>query len=327
MNSGAHNGAVQRPAVLLINMGGPENPDEVKSFLANLFNDDHIIGMPVPLRFIFSRFMAAVRQSTAKKHYRHIGGGSPLKKWTRLQAEKLKASLTIDYSNCIVRTAFSYSSPFIPEAVQDILRNNPDKIIAVPLYPQYSVTTFGSIVDELKALQSKFNLKNRLVIIPPFYRHPLYTKAVAGELNDALKKINHEMPYRVVFTAHSLPQSVVDKGDPYRTQIEETISLVLNKLPIEDYRISFQSKIGPVKWMQPATIETVEEAGRDGVKQLVVMPVGFVCDHIETLYELDIELAEIARQAGIEKFVRGGVFNDGENFIELLDELVREYLK
>ncbi len=308
--------------VILAYMGGPENKNEVRPFLANLFNDPHIMRIPQPFRFLIAQTIAFSRAKKAWEHYDEIGGGSPLKKLTAIQAGRLANVLHDRGYECTVDTGYSYCQPFIREAVAKCRDNDIDRIIAIPLYPQYSVTTFGSVEDNLKKAAKKCGLSKELKIIPPYYDHPLYIEASVDLMKQAVERLNQDDPYRVVFTAHALPQAVIDRGDPYRTHVEKTVSLILEKFTVSDYVISYQSKIGPVKWMQPSTVETVKKAGRDGVKQLVVVPVGFTCDHVETLHELDIELAEIAHKAGIKKYVRAGVFNDHPKFIELLAELV-----
>lgn len=308
--------------IILAYMGGPENKKEVRPFLANLFNDRHILNIPQPIRFLVSRLIAYSRAKTAGEHYDEIGGGSPLKKFTSRQAELLGEKLNGRGFNCTVRTGYSYSHPFIRDAVRSFKDEAVDKIIAVPLYPQYSITTFGSIADDFLAAVKKYGMEEKLKIVEAYYDNKLHIGASADLLQKALEKINLDDAYRVVFTAHSLPQSVIDKGDPYKKQVEKTVEMILQKVNIKDYVLSFQSKIGPVKWVQPSTVETIRKAASDGVKQLVVMPIGFTCDHVETLHELDIELAEMAHKGGVQHFVRAGVFNDHPQFIELLSDVV-----
>ena len=307
--------------LILTYMGGPENSKEVRPFLSNLFNDPNIIGIPQPIRFLVSRLIAYGRASKAIEHYNEIGGGSPLKKLTSMQANKVAEVIKSRGYNCTVTTGYSYCNPFIKDSISQFVNGDYEKIISIPLYPQYSITTFGSIERDLKKAARKFGLSDRLSIVKPYYNHDLYTRASVELVIKAIEKLDANIPYRVIFTAHALPQSVIDKGDPYRKQIEEAVAKILTKCKIDDYVLSFQSKIGPVKWMKPSTVETVEKAGTEGIKQLAVIPIGFTCDHVETLHELDIELAEIAHKAGIDKFVRGGVFNDHPLFIDLLTEL------
>jgi ferrochelatase len=308
--------------VLLINMGGPENPDQIKSFLYRLFNDRHIISLPQPFRFLLAKLISRIRTSKAKNHYNLIGGGSPIKKWTSVQAEKLEKVLSGKDQPVLVGTAYSYSDPLIGSAVSQLINNGVEKIIAIPLYPQYSGATFASIVYDLEKARRKYSLGGNVIIVEPYYNHDKYINASAELLKTAVEHTIDLSSACVIFTAHSLPQKLVDRGDPYPNQIKETISLILEKVPVENYLISFQSKIGPVKWMQPSTVDTILKAARDGYQSVIVVPIGFVCDHIETLYELDIELADIAKTAGIKQFVRGPVLNDHPAFIDMLATLV-----
>jgi ferrochelatase len=316
-----------KAAIVLINMGGPENPGEVRGFIRRLFLDPHIIDAPGLVREFLAWMISAMRAPKIKKHYKLIGGGSPLKKWTALQGKKTSAKLAGKYPNLIFKEAYSYSSPTIAETYEELAELDLERIIALPLYPQFSQATLGSIYHDLAAANMKHKFGKKLFTLPPFYEHEGYLETTAYFLKQALAKTDNDKPYHVVFTAHALPQSLVDKGDPYGRQIEKTIELVLKRVPLENYTISYQSKIGPVKWMQPATVDTIERLGGEGVKQVVVAPIGFVCDHIETLYELDIELAEIAAKAGIESFIRGDVFNDAEMFIDFLAGYVEEGLR
>lgn len=321
------NQSKSKTAILLINMGGPSNLTKVRRFMFNLFNDPHIMSAPQPLRAFVAWMITAARTPTIKEHYHEIGGGSPLMKWTKLQGDETSRRLSGLHPGIISVEAYSYISPRVEEAIANLLSEAVQKIIAVPLYPHYSIATFGSILSDLEKAREKFNLGDRLKIVGPYYKHPLYIKASVEMIQQALTQIDSSQPFHLLFTAHSLPQSFILKGDPYRLQVEKTVSLILKELPIERWSLSFQSKIGPVEWMKPSTIESIKDLGRRGVRQVIVTPVGFVCDHIETLHELDIELRDIAHQAGIDRFVRAPVFNDNKTFIELLASCVEEYLK
>jgi len=315
-----------RVCVLLANMGGPESADEVRPFIKSLFNDPCIMQIPGPIRWLVSTMLSTFRAPNVRRHYAHIGGKSPLKELTQIQAEKTRQQLKSQYPNIAVRPVYSYSRPRIGEAVQQALADGYEKLVVLPMYPQYSRATRGSIDHDLKLAMKKTGARDKIEIIEPYYDHPLYIKATTELLTEDLPNIDPRQPFRVIFTAHALPQSYIDGGDPYREQIEKTIALVLKQVPLENWVLSFQSKVGPVKWMQPSTIDTVRETASLGFKQVLIIPIGFVCDHLETLYELDIELAEIAREAGIEKFVRGAVFNDHDVFIDLLTSCIRKAL-
>lgn len=316
-----------KSAVIFINMGGPENLSEVRGFIRNLFRDPHIIKLPAPLRYLLAGIISTSRAPKVRQHYELIGGGSPLRKWTKLQAQKTSEKLSAKFPDTTFFTAYSYSKPKIAEIFEIISKADFERIIAVPLYPQYSDATLGSIYDDLARANRKYELGRKLITLPPFYEEAGYINASVESLTRAVTGINRNKNWQVVFTAHALPQSLVDNGDPYGIQIDRTVYHILQKYPLENYTISFQSKIGPVKWMQPSTIETITGLGREGVEQVVVVPIGFVCDHIETLYELDIELAEIAQNAGIQKFVRADVFNAEDSFISFLARYIEKALQ
>ncbi len=313
-----------KKAALIINMGGPAELREVPQFMYNLFNDSHIMGTPQPFRSVSARIITAFRIRNIRKHYALIGGGSPLRKWTSRQAELVSARLQDKFSGLTVKEAYSYSPPSIKTGISELVQSGVDTIVALPLYPHYATATLGSIYSELEEARKEFDLGNRLRITRPFFDDPDYIALSAEFLKEALTKIDPRKPYHVVFSAHALPQSFIDKGDPYRQQVERTVELVLKQVPLEEYSLSFQSKIGPVAWMRPSTIETVKGIGHRDIRQVIIMPVGFVCDHIETLYELDIELAAYAREAGFEKFIRAAVPNDHGTFVEMLASHIEE---
>jgi ferrochelatase len=319
-------GHYSRTAVILINMGGPRGLDKVRPFMFNLFNDRHIMDMPQPVRAFVAQMIVAIRTPNVKHHYSLIGGGSPLMQWTECQASLVEEGLKEQSPRLTAQFAYSYIEPSVATAMAAALESGAERIIAVPLYPYYSISTLGSIYTDLEKARGKYKLGDNLKIIRPFYDDPLFIEGIIESLQGALRQIDLSRPFYVQFSAHALPQSFIAKGDPYRMQVERTVAVLLERFPVENHTLSFQSKIGPVAWMKPSTIETVQRLGREGVKQLVVMPLGFVCDHIETLYELDIELAGIARKAGIEKFARGGVFNDHPKFISLLKSLIEEQM-
>jgi ferrochelatase len=316
-----------KTAVILINMGGPENLEQVRSFLFRLFNDRHILNIPQPLRAMAAGIITAMRTPDAKSHYFQIGGSSPLKKWTSRQADLVLQKLADQHPGLIVKCGYSYAHPLIAETIGESAKEGVGKIVAVPLYPHYSGATLGSVYYDLEKARKKFNLNNHLRIVSPFFDNRDYIRAGAVMLKSAMEKIDAARRCRVIFSAHALPQSLIDRGDPYQKQVEKNVALLLGEVPVDDFRLAYQSKIGPVKWIKPSTKEAVQEAGRDGIKQLIVFPVSFVCDHIETLHELDIELSGIAREAGIEIFIRAPVFNDSEPFINMLASLIGKALK
>ena len=313
-----------KKAALIINMGGPAELREVSRFMYNLFNDPHIMGAPQPFRSLFARIITALRIRNIKKHYALINGGSPLRKWTTRQAALVFARLQGKFPGLIVKEAYSYSPPSIMAAISELVQSGVDTIAALPLYPHYATATLGSIYSDLEEAREKFDLGNRLRITRPFSDDPGYISLSAEFLKEALARVDVSKPYHVIFSAHALPQSFIDKGDPYRQQVERTVELICKQVLLEGYSLAFQSKIGPVTWMRPSTLETVREIGHRGIRQVIIMPIGFVCDHIETLYELDIELSGYAKEAGIEKFIRAAVPNDHGAFIEMLASHIEE---
>ncbi len=316
-----------RAGVVFINMGGPSDLSEVEGFMRRLFNDPHIISAPYFVRKFVSKMITMTRTSRVKEHYLAIGGGSPLKSWTEKQAEKTHRKLRDSYPSLTFKTAYSYSEPFIIDAIAELSESNPDRIITVPLYPQYSMATLGSVYFDLAEANKRLGLGDRLRTLGPFYEHEGYIKCMVEMLRHGLDQAGGKDNLHVVFSAHALPQKLINRGDPYGSQIDRTVYLMLQNVPLKDYTVSFQSKIGPVKWMQPATIDTVERLGLEGIKSLLAVPVGFVCDHIETLYELDIELRQIAEKNGIENFYRAPVFNDDDCFIDFLAGYIETELR
>ena len=319
-------------AAILINMGGPADPAGVRPFLYRLFSDRHVMDMPQPIRGFLALMISTFRAPKAKKRYAQIGGrqdstltsGSPLMKWTGLQAQKTERILKEKYPQASVGVAYSYIEPSIVSTVARFVRGGFDKIIALPLYPHYSFSTLGSIFGDIERARKKYHLGKRLIICAPFYKDERYITISGDLLREALDKIDRTKPYKIVLTAHALPESFILKGDPYKLQVEKNAKLLAGRAGIDDYILAFQSKVGPVNWIEPSTVQTIRELGKSGVKQVIVAPLGFVCDNIETLHELDIELREIADEAGIETFLRAPVFNDRDSFASFLAEYIDE---
>jgi ferrochelatase len=311
-------------AAILINMGGPENQDGVRPFLFRLFSDRHVMDIPQPLRAVMALMISAFRAQKVKRRYQQIGGGSPLMKWTALQARGAEKYLREKYSQARVGVAYSYVQPSIENVIAKFASEGFERIVALPLYPHYSFSTLGSIFGELEKARKKYSLGDRLIICAPFYKDERYIGFSASLLTEALRKIDPAKPYKIVFSAHSLPESFILNGDPYKLQVARNAMLLASKAGIGDYILSFQSKVGPVEWIKPSTVETIRDLGHLGIKQVVVAPIGFVSDNIETLHELDIELAEIAHRSGIECFIRAGVFNDDDGFARFLADYITE---
>ena len=311
-----------KSAVLLLQMGGPDSLDAVEPFLLNLFTDRDIIKIgPALLQPLIARFIVRKRAPKVIGYYEKIGGKSPLQELTRAQAEALEAKLGPDY-RCF--TAMRYWHPTTVEALAAIRKEGIGRIIALSLYPHYSRATTGSSCNELKRVLARAGVTFQVSWIDRFYDHPLYIRALSERIEEGLREFPDRNGVELVFSAHSLPQSFIDQGDPYLSHIEETVRLVMERLGEVDHHLAFQSRAGPVKWLEPSTEEMIRHLAAHGCKNLLMVPLSFVSDHIETLYEIDIQYAEEARVLGIGNFRRAPALNDSPLFIECLADLVRK---
>ncbi len=308
-------------AVLLLQMGGPDSLDTVRPFLNNLFSDRDIIKIgPAFVQPAVARIIAAFRSGKVSEYYRQIGGKSPIRELTGKQASELQKLLGADY-RCFV--AMRYSAPATAEAVESVLRENIDKVIALPLYPHYSMATTGSSLNELHRCVKDSGAGFSLQCIRHFYDAPLYIEAVAEKIRKGMESFPQGDIPLILFSAHGLPQSFIDAGDPYLEHIQESIRLVMKKFERVSYTLAFQSRAGPVKWLEPSTAEAIRVSAASGKSNILIVPLSFVSDHIETLYEIDIMLRKEAEQAGIANFIRTESLNSSPLFIRSLAELVR----
>ncbi|NQT62476.1 MAG: ferrochelatase [Candidatus Marinimicrobia bacterium] len=312
-----------KTAVILVNMGAPSNLDEVKPFLKQLFSDPDIFHFPFGKRgqSFFSSMIATLRAPISKTFYQAIGGGSPLSENTIAQADALQGRLN-DVAELKVFTAQRYWHPFISEVAEELRAGDYESIIILPLFPQYSTTTTLSIFNEWK--QHNHNLPEAH-FIERFYAEAAYNQACAQQIENAIKEF--DKPPHILFSAHSIPQSRVTAGDSYIDEIYENMALIMEQLPDNmNHSIAFQSKIGPVKWVGPPLKKELKRLIKAGVDQVLVYPISFVSEHVETLFELDIEYAEIAQKLGYKRFVRAATVQTTEKFIDVLENLVREKL-
>ncbi|MBF0393999.1 MAG: ferrochelatase, partial [Alphaproteobacteria bacterium] len=279
-----------RTAVVLFNLGGPDGPDAVRPFLFNLFNDPAIIGAPGPIRWALARFISARRAPVARAIYDRIGGRSPLLELTRAQAAALEAALGADHR---VFVAMRYWHPLTEETVAEVFAWRPDRVVLLPLYPQYSSTTSGSSIEAWRKAAAKAGLTAPTEAICCWPTEPGFIGTVARQTAEALAA--SPPGARVLFSAHGLPKKVIAGGDPYRWQVERTAEAVVAALGVPglDWLVCYQSRVGPLEWIGPATDDEIRRAGADKVG-LVVVPIAFVSEHSETLVELDIEYAELA---------------------------------
>jgi len=315
---------MSKTAVVLLNMGGPGSLDDVEPFLYNLFMDPDIISIPFGklLRPFIAAKISKKRAAKVRGYYKKIGGKSPLLDLTIDQARSLEKLLEAegDYS---VSVAMRYWHPFTEETVSQLIRESPDRIILLPLYPQFSSATSGSSLNEFSRVwQKKGKGDVEVIKIGAWHDHPRYISSWAGAINDELEGLKGR-DVSILFSAHGIPQSMIDKGDPYQSQTEKTVRLILEEIQWKgEWQLSYQSRVGPVKWLEPSTEDVIKEWGGRQVETMLMVPISFVSDHSETLYEMDIQYKESALEAGIKDFRRAASLNSRPSFIETLKEIV-----
>jgi len=314
------NMSADKTAVLLLQMGGPDSLDAVEPFLYNLFSDRDIIKIgPAFLQPFIARMIVKRRSPKSVSNYRDIGGKSPLRALTEQQAAELEKVLGDRY-RCFV--AMRYWKPFTDEALDAIRMEGIQRIIALSLYPHFSRATSGSSFNELERRLSGSKTRPEVSCIRQFYDHPLYIQALAEKIEQGLSGFPDRSKVQIFFSAHSLPQSFIDEGDPYLDHIQATVRLTMERFEGIAHHLAFQSRAGPVKWLEPSTQDKLKELAALGHKQVLVVPLSFVSDHIETLHEIDIEYREEAHKLGITDFRRMESLNSSPTFIRCLAELV-----
>ena len=341
---------MRKTAIVLFNLGGPDRPEAVRPFLFNLFNDPAIIDAPGPLRWLLAQTISRRRAPIARKIYQQLGGGSPLLGNTRVQAAALEAALNAGGdSEFKVFIAMRYWHPMSDETVRAVLTYGPDQVVLLPLYPQFSTTTTGSSVADWARAAAKAGLTAPTRSLCCYPTQPGFVAEVAELLRAALAQAGAEAGAgagpgtedgpRVLFSAHGLPKKFIDRGDPYQWQIEQTAAAVaqavaqavdgkgigvLGETDI-DWRVCYQSRVGPLEWIGPSTEAEIARAGAEG-RSLIVVPIAFVSEHSETLVELDIEYRHLAEAKGVPRYTRVATVDTGAAFIEGLAELVRAAL-
>ena len=322
-----------RVGVLLLNLGGPERIEDVGPFLYNLFADPEIIRLPTPLlQKPLAWLISTLRSGKSKAAYRSIGGGSPLRRITEHQARALQSTLRERGVEATTYVAMRYWHPFTESAVADIKADGIEEVVVLPLYPQFSISTSGSSFRELKRLRQADPAFNRLPLrcIRSWYDHPGYIAAMAGLIGGQIRAASDPALAHIFFSAHGVPKSYVEEaGDPYQSEIEACVSLILQRLQRDlghanPHTLAYQSRVGPVEWLKPYTEDALHELGEAGTKDLVVVPISFVSEHIETLEEIDIEYRELAQEAGVHHFRRVPALDTDPTFIRGLSDLVQE---
>jgi ferrochelatase len=316
--------AKRKIAVVLFNLGGPDGPEAVRPFLFNLFNDPAIIGLPGIVRTPLARMISSRREEAAKANYAIMGGASPLLPETTAQARALEAALAADGDEVRCFIAMRYWHPFTEETAAEVAAFGPDEIVLTPLYPQYSTTTTGS---SLAAWGKAYRGPGSSRAICCYPTLESLAAAHAARIEAAYAGAGCSGPARLLFSAHGLPEKVVQRGDPYQAQIEATAAAIVGKLSGQwDWRISYQSRVGPMKWIGPSTDAEIEAASKAGLS-LIVVPIAFVSEHIETLVELDHESGAMARRPGCPAYVRVPTLSIEAAFIAGLAGAVRTALE
>ncbi len=318
-----------RVGVLLLNLGGPDQLEDVRPFLYNLFADPEIIRLPFPwLQRPLAWFISTMRAKQSQENYRQIGGGSPLRRITEEQAQALQVSLQQKGQEATVYVGMRYWHPFTEEAIARIKRDRIERLVILPLYPHFSISTSGSSFRLLEKIWEADQDLHPIdyTVVQSWYDRPGYLQAMAQLIAEELDQCPHPDQAHIFFSAHGVPVSYVEEaGDPYQREIEDCVALIMQTLDRPNaHTLAYQSRVGPVEWLQPYTDDALKELAEKGVKNLVVVPISFVSEHIETLQEIDMEYREIAEEAGIEHFQRVPALNTHPTFIDDLANMVLE---
>jgi len=309
-------------AVVLFNLGGPDRLENVEPFLFNLFNDPAILNLPSIIRYPLAKFISKKRAPIAKKIYKEIGGASPILKLTQDQADNLEKNL----NNC--QKTFNYKvfitmrcwHPRASETIDLIKDFNPSETVLLPLYPQYSAATSGSSILEWKKIAKKNNFSVKTSTICCYPEDDNFIKAHIELIKKKIEGINN---FKLIFSAHGLPEKNIKNGDPYQWQVEQSVKKIMEGMNDENinYILSYQSRVGPLKWIGPSTEDVIIENSKKG-KHLVIVPIAFVSEHSETLVELDIEYEKLAKKNGCKNYTRIEALGVNKNFIQSLSNLI-----
>ena len=324
--------APRRVAVVLFNLGAPDRPEAIRPFLRNLFADPAILRVPPPIRPLLSALITARRVKPATENYMLLGGSSPLLAQTEAQADALSHVLAERLGDVATRCfiVMRYWHPRAEATIRDVAAWQPDEVVLLPLYPQYSTTTTGSSLTEWRAMAAKYDLVVRTQSVCCWYTQPGYIAAFARLLADSLGAVRDALPpgakLRVLYSAHGLPESIVTAGDPYQMQVEAAASAMSAAIGLEaladtDAMVCYQSRATPQKWLEPSTEQALAAAAEDG-RAVVVVPLAFVSEHSETLVELDIEYRHLADKLGLPGYVRVPTPTLEPDFINGLADLV-----
>jgi ferrochelatase len=314
----------KKVGVVLFQLGGPDSPDAVEPFLYNLFCDPDIIDFFGAwfARRPLARYIARNRAGVVREHYNDIGGQSPIRLLTERQARALEAALAPHCdAKCFI--AMRYWHPLSAEAAAEVNAWNAPDLVLLPLYPQYSFATTSSSLKEWQRVYHPNGNSPRVHTVENFFDHPLYVRSVAEKICLALTHFDQPERAHIVFSAHGLPLSLIERGDPYARQVAETVKLVMQQGAWPNaHTLCFQSKVGRRKWLSPSLIETIDQLARAGQKNLLIVPIAFVTEHIETLHEINIEAREQAGHLGVTQFEMMPAVGDSPTFISSLADVV-----
>jgi len=312
----------RRVGVVLFQLGGPDTLEAIEPFLFNLFSDPDIIDFPFAriARKPLAKLISTARAKKVSHHYSVIGGGSPIRRFTELQAGALQFKLADSGLDARCFVAMRYWHPFTAEAIEQLREAECDEAVLLPLYPQYSRTTTGSSLNEWRR---QFHDTIPVHTVEAFYRNEMYLEALVEKIDQALARFSEPERAELIFSAHSVPVAVIEAGDPYQRQIEETVELLMQRGRWgNQFKLCYQSKVGASKWLQPSLRATLRSLASAGGKEVCVVPVSFVSDHVETLGEIDHEARQLAASLGIEQFEMTDGLNDSPAFIAALANLV-----
>ncbi len=311
-----------KKAVILFNLGGPDKIENVEPFLFNLFNDPAILNLPKLLRYPLAKLISNRRAPVAKKIYEELGGSSPILKLTKEQSDALEARLnqTEIYNTYKCFIVMRCWNPRAIDVIKNVQSFNPEEVVLMPLYPQYSAATSGSSIKEWKDVCKKNNYKVKTSTICCY---PTDQNFINAHTKEILKKIKDLKNFKLIFSAHGLPEKNIKKGDPYQWQVEQSVKKIVESLKIEnlDWILSYQSRVGPLKWIGPSTEDIIIKNSKIG-KHIVLVPIAFVSEHSETLVELDIEYKEIANANGCKNYTRVPALGINKDFIRAMSELI-----
>ncbi len=310
---------MEKRAIVLLSSGSPKNKKEIRKFLFNLFFDRHITPLPLMLRLPVAIFLSSMRLPEARKHYALIKG-SPLIENVKKQADLLRQRIKDDVFICM-----RYSRPRAKEVVKEIKEKDIKNVVLFPLYPHYSKTTVGSSVDDFLYQVKKQNLNTNIRVISHWHKEKRFINIVKNLIYEEWGKMPDDLKAHsiIIFSAHSLPQKIVENGDPYLEELKDCVNLIMKDTAL-DYTLSFQSKVTPVKWLEPSTEKVIKQSIKKGKKAIIIVPISFVSEHIETLFEIDIMYRDLARREGARYFSRTKTDYICPEFIDFMKEMIND---